>query len=274
MLFVDHYSGTCDEVMETAWSTMWNVTDETPINCQRFLQGGGMNLFLQCKGKFPNHHDLLRNMMGLLGNVAEVKELRPHLMTSDFVAEFLMLVDSMSDGIETSYNAAGVLAHMASDGPESWTIAYPTRQEVLDKMVVALDRWDLNTKRNINYRSFEPILRLVKVDHTPQCQHWAVWALANLTRTDSKLIVKKIIIIGLAKAFDCLTEKYCELIVEEGGLILLEELINSNTSPAPYAKVLMLATIVRQNVNDWRKNQSQRNEGQMNEEPIILDLDG
>lgn len=179
-------SGTCDEVMETAWSTMWNVTDETPINCKRFLQGGGMNLFLQCKGKFPNHHDLLRNMMGLLGNVAEVKELRPHLMTSDFVAEFLMLVDSMSDGIETSYNAAGVLAHMASDGPESWTISYPTRQEVLDKMVVALDRWDLNTKRNINYRSFEPILRLVKVVHTPQCQHWAVWALANLTRTDSK----------------------------------------------------------------------------------------
>ena len=51
-------------------------------------------------------------------------------------------------------------------------------------MVVALDRWDINTKRNINYRSFEPILRLVKVVHTPQCQHWAAWALANLTRTD------------------------------------------------------------------------------------------
>ena len=39
-------------------------------------------------------------------------------MTKDFVAEFLMLVDSTSDGIETSYNAAGVLAHMASDGAE------------------------------------------------------------------------------------------------------------------------------------------------------------
>ena len=39
----------CDEVLETAWSTMWNVTDETPINCQRFLVGGGMQLFLQCK---------------------------------------------------------------------------------------------------------------------------------------------------------------------------------------------------------------------------------
>jgi Zyg-11 family protein len=35
--------------METAWSTMWNVTDETPVNCRRFLDGGGMELFLRCK---------------------------------------------------------------------------------------------------------------------------------------------------------------------------------------------------------------------------------
>ena len=68
-----------------------------------------------------------------------------------------------------------------------WKIAEPSRTEVLERMVVALDRWDINTKRNINYRSFEPILRLVKVVHTPQCQHWAAWALANLTRTDGMI---------------------------------------------------------------------------------------
>ena len=68
-----------------------------------------------------------------------------------------------------------------------WKIPEPSRTEVLERMVVALDRWDINTKRNINYRSFEPILRLVKVVHTPQCQHWAAWALANLTRTDGMI---------------------------------------------------------------------------------------
>merc|ERR1711976_699614 len=108
----------------------------------------------------------------------------------------------------------------------------------LEKMVVALDRWDINTKRNINYRSFEPILRLVKVIHTPQCQHWASWALANLTRTD---------------------DKYCELIVQEGGLCLLEELINSNTSPAPYSKILELASIVRVIVYSCVYKRCQRN---------------
>lgn len=80
-----------------------------------------------------------------------------------------------------SYNAAGILAHMASDGVEAWTVEKPTREEVLNSMVVAIGKWDLNAERNINYRSFLPLLRLIDVYHTPECQLWAVWALANLT---------------------------------------------------------------------------------------------
>lgn len=37
-----------DDVMEVAWSTMWNVTDETSVNCERFLNGKGMEYFLGC----------------------------------------------------------------------------------------------------------------------------------------------------------------------------------------------------------------------------------
>lgn len=37
-----------DDVMEVAWSTMWNVTDETAVNCERFLNGKGMEYFLGC----------------------------------------------------------------------------------------------------------------------------------------------------------------------------------------------------------------------------------
>ena len=38
--------------------------------------------------------------MGLLGNVAEVPDLRQKLMTKAFVSEFAMLLDSGLDGIE------------------------------------------------------------------------------------------------------------------------------------------------------------------------------
>ena len=76
----------------------------------------------------------------------------------------------------------GVLAHIASDGPESWCITTPSREDVLDSLVKNIERWDLSIDRNINYRSMEPIFRLVRCFHQPQCQHWAVWALANLTK--------------------------------------------------------------------------------------------
>ncbi|XP_059470108.1 protein zer-1 homolog [Neocloeon triangulifer] len=214
----------CDDVLEVAWSTMWNVTDETAVNCQRFLEGGGMNLFLKCLNTFQEKEELLRNMMGLLGNVAEVKHLRPKLMTSEFVIVFANLLESNSDGIEVSYNAAGVLSHMASDGADKWTMSTPRRQDVLKGMVDAVEKWDLKTERNINYRSFEPILHLVNVYHTPECQHWAVWALANLT--------------------EVYANKYCQLVIEEGGIQLLAALL-AHEAPYPRIKDLARRVIVK-----------------------------
>lgn len=210
-----------DDVMEVAWSTMWNVTDETAKNCERFLDGRGMEYFLGCLKLFPDKDDLLRNMMGLLGNVAEVKELRPRLMTPEFITEFANLLDSSSDGIEVSYNAAGVLAHIASDGESAWTISKPTREKVLVRMVEAIERWDLSAERNINYRSFEPILGLIRCYHTPACQHWAVWALANLTKV--------------------YPTKYCLLVEKERGIELLQELIEH---PQPQSRLKDLANMV------------------------------
>lgn len=215
---------TSDEVMETAWSTMWNVTDETPVNCERFLDGGGMTLFLECLRIFTDKPELLRNMMGLLGNVAEVRELRPRLMRDEYLLVFSELLDSESDGIEVSYNAAGILAHILSDGAESWdkaSIQAVSRAEVLVRMRRAIDRWALITKRNINYRSFEPILRLLHCEHTPEAQHWAVWALANLTQV--------------------YPGKYCPLVREEGGLEMLEQLMQN---PRPYPRIHELAKLI------------------------------
>ncbi|XP_063235168.1 protein zer-1 homolog isoform X2 [Bacillus rossius redtenbacheri] len=220
----------CDDVLEVAWSTMWNVTDETAVNCKRFLDGGGMEFFLGCLSVFPEKEELLRNMMGLLGNVAEVQSLRPRLMTRQFVSVFAELLDSSSDGIEVSYNAAGVLSHMASDGAGAWTLDCPRREDVLQRMVQAIERWDLDTERNINYRSFEPILHLAKMYHTPECQHWAVWALANLT--------------------EVYPAKYCYLVEAEGGLALLSEIVQNEQ---PYARIKELALLVIRHCREFKE---------------------
>lgn len=242
----------CDEVMETAWSTMWNVTDETPINCQRFLDGGGMDLFLDCLTAYPEKPELLRNMMGLLGNVAEVKDLRARLMQNEYLATFSKLLDSTSDGIEVSYNAAGILAHIASDGPGPWyahNITSVTRGEVLSRMKNAIDRWDLNTKRNINYRSFEPILRLLSAHHAPEAQHWAVWALANLTKV--------------------YPDKYCPLLVEENGIKMLKDLLapRANDLLSSYETgpdTVKLAVMIIYQCERYKVSKSPENSGNSN----------
>lgn len=41
-------------------------------------------------------------MMGLLGNVAEVKDLRHRLMKTEFIVVFANLLESASDGIEVN----------------------------------------------------------------------------------------------------------------------------------------------------------------------------
>lgn len=124
--------------MEFSWSALWNITDETPDNCQMFLNCRGMSLFLEClqvshtsetvsiylafsvismlvaildeishvgpflawffhcvlkdpyhiilPQEFPDKQEL--HMLGLLGNVAEVKALRPQLLTPQFITVF------------------------------------------------------------------------------------------------------------------------------------------------------------------------------------------
>lgn len=44
----------CDQVMEFSWSALWNITDETPDNCQMFLNCRGMSLFLECLQVSPH----------------------------------------------------------------------------------------------------------------------------------------------------------------------------------------------------------------------------
>lgn len=85
--------------MEVGWSFLWNITgkikrrpyvfiDETPINCERFLRHDGLKLFHLCYAQFPNETELVRNMMGLIGNIAEVEILRGQLMQDEYINIF------------------------------------------------------------------------------------------------------------------------------------------------------------------------------------------
>uniref|UniRef100_A0A1I8B440 Atx10homo_assoc domain-containing protein n=1 Tax=Meloidogyne hapla TaxID=6305 RepID=A0A1I8B440_MELHA len=221
---------TCDDVMEVGWSFLWNITDETPSNCERFLRAHGLILFSKCFSRFGSRYfELVRNMMGLIGNIAEVFELRNQLMTNAYLEIFCHLLDNLTESIEISYNSAGVLAHLVSDGDDRWAesgVNIP-REDVNRKIVKATEKWDLQARRFINYRSFKPIIRLLPQWHSEGAQQWAVWALANLTTTDRK--------------------KYCRFVIEEGGLQVLENLAVDERSTEG---IKNLANIVLKNIDE------------------------
>ena len=164
-------------------------------------------------------------MMGLLGNVAECPDLRHRLMVKEYINCFSEMLFSESDGIEISYNAAGILSHIASDGEEVWLKYLPNvdRGLILDQMRLTISKWKINSKRNINYRSFEPILRLISPNVTNyEAQYWAVFALVNLTRVHSS--------------------KYCQLLMDDGGVEILQDLLARPNLPeyiAKYAKLTL-----------------------------------
>lgn len=54
-------------------------------------------------------------MMGLVGNVAEVKHLRNRLMKSEFITVFSNLLDSDSDGIEVRLSQRTLIEFLMSE---------------------------------------------------------------------------------------------------------------------------------------------------------------
>lgn len=161
---------------------------------------------------------------------------------------------------QVSYNAAGVLAHIASDGPEAWTIDTPTRDYALARMSAAIDRWNLNVERNINYRSFEPILGLVRCYETPECQHWAVWALANLTSVRNRYDWMQIQIFTnqFQSRLQVYPLKYCRLVEEERGIELLNELL---AHEKPNERIKELTRIVIRNCRSNGNNEMMQLDG-------------
>lgn len=65
--------------------------------------------------------------------------------------------------------------------------------------------------------------------------------------------------------------KYCSLVEQEGGLSLLEELVNSNSVvDSPFPKVRELACVVTDNVAQWKAVGDALDDGMDD----ALDLDG
>ncbi|XP_070602014.1 protein zyg-11 homolog B-like isoform X2 [Erythrolamprus reginae] len=178
---------------------LWNLTDEAPAMCAHFMDHKGLDLFLEVLEVFSSDSSIQHKALGLLNNVAEVRELHPRLMQKNFVDHVSELLNSAE--IEVSYFAAGIAANLISRGEEAWTLSQKLRGSFIEKLHSTLLKWPTAECKMVAlpaYRSLKPFYALLDCFTLPGVQIWAAWAILHVC---------------------CKTPaKYCAMLIDENGL--------------------------------------------------------
>ncbi|XP_035214412.1 protein zyg-11 homolog B-like isoform X1 [Stegodyphus dumicola] len=197
----DH--GEIDIMMKFTLSALWNLTDESPRTCSVFLESGGMELFLDVLRKFPGESAVETKVLGLMNNIAEVNYLREQLMHEDFISVLKELLHS--EHIDVSYFAAGIIAHLASEGENFWNCNCISWNDVILELGSTIACWSVPETEMVAYRSFNPFYPLFSCSNAYQVQLWAAWAIYHVCLKNSK--------------------RYCKMIIEDGGAQILKNLL-------------------------------------------------
>ncbi|XP_034180534.1 protein zyg-11 homolog B isoform X1 [Osmia lignaria lignaria] len=202
-------SKSVDITMKFTLSALWNLTDESVTTCEVFLDEGGMELCLKMLESFQDESSVETKVLGLLNNIAEVVHLRPRLMQPKFISMLSVLLTSAH--IDVSYFAAGIAAHLLSDGPRAWTtmITVPTRDGLLEQLAYTVTHWQTPQGEMVAYRSFHPFFPLLRCSDAYPVQLWAVWAIHNVCTKNPK--------------------RYCSMLIREGGVEILKYLESTHT---------------------------------------------
>ncbi|XP_064415885.1 protein zyg-11 homolog isoform X2 [Latimeria chalumnae] len=187
---------TVDTTLKFTLSALWNLTDESPTTCRHFIENKGLELFMRVLESFPSESSIQQKVLGLLNNIAEVKELHCNLMRKDFVDHIGTLLHSKE--VEVSYFAAGILAHLLSRGEQVWTLHCSLRDSLLEQLHSAILKWPTPECEMVAYRSFNPFFPLLECFSTPGVQLWAVWAMQHVCSKNAA--------------------RYCNMLIEEGGM--------------------------------------------------------
>ncbi|XP_003793147.1 protein zyg-11 homolog A [Otolemur garnettii] len=189
-----------DVTLLFALKALWNLTDESPAACKHFVENHGLTIFTQVLETF-SESAIQSKVLGLLNNVAEVRELSSRLLSDDMVKHISSLLHSKE--MEVSYFAAGIVAHLTSDS-QTWLARDFQRSALLQDLHATIQNWPSSSCKMtalVTYRSFKAFFPLLGNFSQPEVQLWALWAMYHVCSKNPS--------------------KYCKMLVEEGGLQLL-----------------------------------------------------
>ncbi|KAF6719741.1 zyg-11-like protein [Oryzias melastigma] len=105
--------GVVDSTLKFALSALWNLTDEMPSAARSFIQCQGLELYEEVLESYYNEPTIQQKILGLLNNIAEVKELQADLMDEDLLEHILILLKDTQVEVGVRYFAGGILAHLS-----------------------------------------------------------------------------------------------------------------------------------------------------------------
>ncbi|XP_074077518.1 protein zyg-11 homolog A isoform X1 [Macrotis lagotis] len=203
---------------------LWNLTDESPATCKHFVENHGLAIFIQVLETFPSESTIQTRVLGLLNNVAEVKELSSELMVSSLMSHVSRLLHSVE--MEVSYFAAGIISHLTSLGEQEWTLSSIQRSALLDDLYMTVLKWPSPSCKMValvTYRSFKSFFPLLSNFTIFEVQLWALWAMHHVCSKNPT--------------------KYCRMLIEEGGLQLLQD-IRDHTQAEPHVQQIAASILV------------------------------
>uniref|UniRef100_A0A8C6TXY5 Si:ch1073-82l19.1 n=1 Tax=Neogobius melanostomus TaxID=47308 RepID=A0A8C6TXY5_9GOBI len=168
--------GVVDSTLKFALSALWNLTDEMPTAARNFIDCLGLELYEEVLESYCTEPSIQQKVLGLLNNLAELKELQSDLMDEDLLGHVLSLLRDAQLEVEVRYFAGGILAHLASR-PDTWTLDEDLRSTVLTHLHSSIMTWTHLEREMVSYRSFLPFCPLLQTGQPPGVQLWAVWAI-------------------------------------------------------------------------------------------------
>lgn len=164
---------------------VWNICDDLPQNCRHVLnfpEFDAVDFLVDFGDKFLAKEDAVTSVIGPLGNIAEVPDLRANLRKPkllSFLARALN-VESMGDVIRLT--SSRLICNLSMDGKAAWPVEGIGRQELLTKMYHGVKELSMQPSmhRLISYRSLVPLVDLLKCMHSPEVMYFGLWRLASL----------------------------------------------------------------------------------------------
>lgn len=203
LLFNPQSQLTGDDTLRFCLSLLWNLTDENPIVCERFIHSMGLHLFQRLLTLFATDSIVITKIVGLLSNIAEVAHLRTYLYSIDIIP--LMRRFLASSTLDIAFSAAGILCHLLYEQAE-----HEVNEDLCQQIRETIIKWqnpetnmityrfvDRSSRKEENFdeffiiflfkkRSFKPFLPLLKCHQVSVVQLWALWAIYHVCSTDRK----------------------------------------------------------------------------------------